>query len=128
MNRVPRGIPLIAYLAFENALLFLVIGLFIGGYAMFGKIESGHYYLGHKGYYTDVSALVFTYSRLHEISALVLAPLAVLATLVSRLRSGRRKSQTASGLAVGGRRVFDVAEGFFWRLYDSWRNPTSSTL
>lgn len=70
-----KRLPLISFwfaaLGFLNGILFIVISLFIGGDAVNGKVEAGHYYLfgysvktGVKGY-TEVSKDLFNYSRSH---------------------------------------------------------------
>src|SRR5262249_53426354 len=60
--------------AILNFVAFLAISLYLGGDAVNGKVEAGHYYLfglrakpWQKGY-TEVSESVFNYSRWHVYS------------------------------------------------------------
>ena len=62
MRNAPAWIVLLAVI---NFLAYVLISLHLGGDAVNGKIDSGHYYLGSHGHYTEVSQRVFTYSRWH---------------------------------------------------------------
>jgi hypothetical protein len=131
---------MISYIAILNFLLFFLIAVVIGGGAIWGKIEEGHYYVGNHGRYTEVGRLVFTYSQLHALSLCITHPLGILAGWILRATGGRRVSLKAVTPAVQPPpsnailnvlyvvrsslwRVVDSAEGFFWRIYDSWRKP-----
>jgi hypothetical protein len=70
-----------------NFVIFVVVALHLGGDAVNGKVEGGHYYLfglqpesRHKGY-TEVSEAVFNYSRWHVYSIFVTWPLMMAAGL-----------------------------------------------
>lgn len=89
--RVILGIGLL------NFAIFVAGALYLGGDAVNGKIEGGHYYLfgvargtGMKGY-TEVSQAVFDYSRWHAYSVFVTWPLALLAAIAEN-RSKKRVS------------------------------------
>ena len=63
-----------------NSLIFVALATYLGGDAINGKSEGGHYYLygvrsesGHK-VYTEVSKSVFSYSKWHAYSVLILSP------------------------------------------------------
>ena len=53
-----------------NALVYLVMGFVVGGWALAGNIVNGQYYLynGSKTSYTPVSSLVYAYSFWHGLS------------------------------------------------------------
>ena len=54
----------------------------LGGDAVSGKAEAGHYYLSNHGRLTEVSGQVFTYSRVHTYSVFITHPLALLAGFI----------------------------------------------
>jgi hypothetical protein len=55
----------IVYVAFVNFAVFWFATVFLGGSAIGGKFEDGHFYLSSKGRYVEVSQDVFTFSRWH---------------------------------------------------------------
>jgi hypothetical protein len=59
-------------MAVLNFLLFCAISVCIGGSAWSGKVEDGRYFLSMNGRLTEVSHGVWTYSRYHEFTMLVL--------------------------------------------------------
>jgi hypothetical protein len=61
--------------AMVNFTAFFIAALVLGGDALNGKVEDGHYYLRNKRKYTEVSRDVWLYSRAHAISVLVTHPL-----------------------------------------------------
>ena len=67
---------------FVNFLVFLAVALYLGGDALNGKEEHGRYFLGSHGHYTEASALVFQYSKVHGRSVEITIPLAILLGLV----------------------------------------------
>jgi hypothetical protein len=85
----------IFFLAIVNWVVFVVIALSIGGDALNGKIEAGHYYLREHGRYTEVSAAVFQYSRIHALSLFVTHPLAMVAA-IWRYRTQERQNGASS--------------------------------
>jgi len=88
-----------------NFLAFGITATGLGGDAVNGRSENGHYYLSSHGKKTEVSEAVFNYSRIHVYSVWITHPLAMVAGLIlSRLngqdRTGKdrvSRSQT-SGL------------------------------
>src|SRR6266516_3997378 len=58
-------------IGFANFLLFLTISQFIGGSALNGMIQNGHYFLGEHGRYVEVSSLAYRYSQIHTYSLVV---------------------------------------------------------
>ncbi len=70
------------FLCLANFFAFVLVAVRIGGDALNGKVEDGHYYLANHGKYTEVSASTFQYSRTHALSIFVTHPLAFIAALV----------------------------------------------
>jgi hypothetical protein len=71
MNKRKKIYALLCFLVMINLFVYFVISDFMGGNAINGKIENGHYYLwgysvtkGSKDF-TEVSKLVFYYSESH---------------------------------------------------------------
>ena len=71
-----------------NFLVFVAISLYLGGDAVNGKAEGGHYYLygyglrtGLKGY-TEVTEQVFNYSKWHVYSIFITWPLVMVGGVV----------------------------------------------
>jgi len=63
------------FLAIINFTLLWITGLSLGGSAVNGKVEHGHYYLGNHGDLTEVTEPTWNYCYYHEISVLVTHPL-----------------------------------------------------
>ena len=82
----------LCFLAVANFLAFAIITSILGGDALNGKIEDGHYYLRYGSRYTEVSAMVFQYSRLHALSLFVTHPLAMFASFLIYRTKSRSKS------------------------------------
>jgi hypothetical protein len=72
-----------------NFLIFVAGAIYLGGDAVNGKVEDGHYYLfgvrteSVRKVYTEVTEPVFTYSRWHVYSIFVTWPLVMAAALAS---------------------------------------------
>lgn len=78
-----------------NFVIFVGVAFYLGGDAVNGKAEGGHYYLygvraenGHK-VYTEVSEAVFNYSKWHVYSILVTWPLMMAAAVASKVLKRR---------------------------------------
>jgi hypothetical protein len=69
-------------LGWLNFMAFWFAAVALGGDAVSGKSEAGHYYLSSHGRLTEVSGPVFAYSRVHTYSVFVTHPLALLAGLI----------------------------------------------
>jgi hypothetical protein len=80
---VQRICNAVLLLAVVNFLAFAIFSSILGGDALTGKIEDGHYYLRYRGKYTEVSPAVFQYSRLHALSLFVTFPLGIFAAFSS---------------------------------------------
>ena len=107
LNRI---CSIVFILGWINGMAFCYIGQRIGGEAIHGKIESGHYYLA-TGYissgfpprpdtphgYVEVSPDVFRYSQIHGYSVLVTFPLGLIACFVAGIHGKRRKYELTNG-------------------------------
>ncbi|WP_342360320.1 hypothetical protein [Terrarubrum flagellatum] len=82
-TRGDRVVYVIVAIAAANFLSFAAISSFIGGDALNGKYEAGHYFLNNHGRLTEVSESVFNYSKWHARSLFLTHPLAILAGLVA---------------------------------------------
>src|SRR5436190_12067325 len=93
MQIAPRTIQRICnvalLLAVVNFLAFMLISSYLGGEALTGKIEDGHYFLRYRSRYTEVSATIFAYTRLHALSLFVTFPLAIVAAFFIYRTSSR---------------------------------------
>ena len=61
-----------------NFVVFVLVAAAIGGDAINGYEEHGRYFLRAHGRTTEVSRSVFTYSKWHAISAIIIHPLMIL--------------------------------------------------
>jgi hypothetical protein len=139
-KRISKICKTIFYVCWVNFLLFGVISVLIGGDALNGRVEDGHFYLGGGGENVEVHCFVFVYSKLHAIVTIGLFPLTMLASLVYWASGGWNKPirvitnavrQPPNGLISSCFyrvkllywRVADSIEGVFWVLLDSWRKP-----
>lgn len=126
----------ISGIAILNFLLFFVIAWLIGGDAVNGKAEGGHYYLANHGQLTEVSYFVYMYSKLHVYSVFITLPLVVLASLLYWLTGGgstRPKAQATNVFQPKNHfgqvfkallwQVTDLLAGLFWLFFDAWRKP-----
>lgn len=69
---------LLGYLAMANFVCFFAVAIYLGGDALNGKSENGHFYLSSHGRLTEVSETVFRYSLLHGISVFLLIGLVLI--------------------------------------------------
>jgi len=75
-----------------NFVAFGIVATCLGGDAVNGRHENGHYFLSSHGKRTEVSAAVFNYSRVHVYSVFITHPLAILSGII--LGSMERKNRT----------------------------------
>jgi len=94
MKDFHKACEIAIFIGVVNFLLFALISAFIGGDAINGKIENGHYYLANHGRLTEVSAFIFGYSQLHIYSLFVTFPLLALASIAYRLTGGENALPT----------------------------------
>ena len=96
---VERFFTAFSALAILNFFVFLGLSAHLGGDAVNGKIETGRYYLcgwnAHTGTrsYTEVSAAVFNYSRMHVYSIFVTWPIMFAWSLALRARERPRRAR-----------------------------------
>jgi hypothetical protein len=70
---------LVIVIGVANFLAFVLVAGAIGGDALNGYIDHGHYFLRNHDLVTEVSRSVFVYSKWHSISTFVTHPLAIVA-------------------------------------------------
>ncbi len=118
-----RYLPhLIVYLGVLNFGLFFVFTFFLGGNALYGKVEAGHYYFGYQDAYIEVIYPIYLISWVQGILFFVSIPLIILAAVLSwGTDYGDHNEYTDYVANLGG--VYGFVEGFFSRLFDSWRKP-----
>ena len=75
-----------------NFLAFGIIAACLGGDAVNGRSENGHYFFSSHGKETEVSAAVFNYSRIHVYSVFITHPLAIVCGII--LGSMERNNRT----------------------------------
>jgi hypothetical protein len=84
-------LKVIAAIGVLTFLTFFAVSFLIGGEAGNGWIENGRYFLrGHGGEPVEVTAALFTFSRVHAFAVLLTFPPALLAWYVLNLRWKRR--------------------------------------
>lgn len=82
-----RICTLVFIMGLVNFAVFMAAAIYLGGDAVNGKVENGHYYLMNHGSHTEVTKAIFTYSRWHVYSVLVTHPSAIVAAFwYNRLR------------------------------------------
>lgn len=91
------------YLAFSlvaigilNFACYVAISLALGGDAVNGKIENGHFYLGEHGHFTEVSSSVYGYSRIHTHSVWITHPLAFVGGFLLYREEQKSKRKSAA--------------------------------
>ena len=73
-----------------NAIICFAGSEYLGGDALNGRVEAGHYFLSDHGRLTEVSQGVFAYSWWHHVSLYALPPLTmVIWAAVSRMKRKR---------------------------------------
>lgn len=83
-----------------NFLTFAIIATRLGGDAVNGRIENGHYFLLSHGKKIEVSENVFNYSLIHTFSVWITHPLAIVAGFI--LSSLDRQNSTGKPHASKG--------------------------
>lgn len=90
MTKLQFILKAIFVLCLTNFLVFWIVGFFLGGGALNGKIEGGRYYLGDRAdhtsreinRFTEVSQTVFAYSLWHGRSLFITHPLLILVGII----------------------------------------------
>ena len=77
------------WIALANFAAFVLLSFHFGGSAGDGKIDGDQYFVGDHGRYVAVSRTIFDFSLRHGRSLLITHPLAAIASLVLRAKTGR---------------------------------------
>jgi hypothetical protein len=79
----------LAAIAIVNFVAFIVIGVYLGGYAR-GHVSGMPYYLQWYGHATEVSRTMFQYSKWHSYAMLTTHAVAIGAWMITRTRPRSR--------------------------------------
>ncbi len=82
MISVYRFCLLLVLFVIVNIACFWFHSLYLGGEAINGRIENGHYFVANHGRLTEVTEVQFTANKLHGLSVLVLFGIGLLANLI----------------------------------------------
>jgi hypothetical protein len=75
----------VVFAGVANFLIFVIGAIYLGGNAMGGESEAGHYFVSEHGHLTEVSRAAYLYSQWHARSILLTHPLVLIcAWLASR--------------------------------------------
>lgn len=85
-----RALLLVIALCALNFVAYVVVAANIGGDALNGEIVGGHFYLGLKGKFTEVTEAAYTYSLWHTYILFASMILCFPAMLMVRLERDRR--------------------------------------
>src|SRR4051812_2892112 len=69
-EEAPVWLRCLGVFALLNFFTFWIGAMLLGGDAVNGKVESGHFFLRSHAHLQEVSASVFFYSRIHCLSAM----------------------------------------------------------
>jgi hypothetical protein len=75
---IPLWFRAVWIVAIVNVAGFWLIAFVSGGDAVNGKEEGGRYFLANSGRYTEVSKVIFEYSRIHAMSVWITTPITML--------------------------------------------------
>jgi hypothetical protein len=92
MNRTERALTVLTFVNFFAA---LALAMFLGGDAFQGRVEDGHYWLGYKGRYQEVSAGTYWFSRLQLFSVFITHPLGMYAQWRGGQRAKKAREEEA---------------------------------
>jgi hypothetical protein len=89
MRRLAFTLVLIGIINFVS---YVIIAMSLGGNAVSGKAEGNKFYLREHGRYTEVSRLVYDYSRYHTYSVWITQPLAMFGVYLLYRQSKKQKA------------------------------------
>ena len=92
-KEAPIWLRCVVVLALVNFLTFWVGAMLLGGDAVNGKIENGHYFLRSHAHLQEVSSSVFFYSKIHCLSAMAGIVLSMIAVVQFNYRSRANSSK-----------------------------------
>ena len=81
------------FLGVLNFFVFFVESLRLGGDALNGYRQDGHWFLGAHGQYREVTEYVWNWSRFHAMSLFVTHPLAILAAWMAARERKRAEDE-----------------------------------
>ena len=87
---MPRGRRLFYWAALINFVLFVAGTFVLGGDALNGHVDGGHYFVGSHHHFTEVSRAAYWYSAIHALSVVVTLPIAAVMALSARAYLKRR--------------------------------------
>ena len=70
-KEAPTWLRCLGVFALVNFFAFWIAAVLLGGDAVNGKIENGHYFLRSHAHLREVSSSIFFYSTIHCVSAMV---------------------------------------------------------
>lgn len=88
-----RAALLVIALCALNFVTYIIAAANIGGDAVNGKIVGGHFYLGEKGNFTEVTEAVYTYSLWHTYIVFASVALFFPAMVMMRFEQDRRRRE-----------------------------------
>ena len=84
-RRSDRWLKWLAIAAGLNVGVCVLPLVMLGGFAFAGKVVAGHYFLGFRGSFTEVSRATYRFNLWHEVSV----PLGIFPFVVWMLRNAR---------------------------------------
>jgi hypothetical protein len=82
----PIWLRCLSIFVFGNFITFWIGVVYLGGDAVNGKIDQGHYFLASHGHFTEVSKAIYTYSKIHCLTAVAGIPLLMIVVVQYNLR------------------------------------------
>jgi hypothetical protein len=79
-------LALVIRIGVANFFLFILGAIFLGGDALSGRAENGHYFVSSHGALTEVSAFAWAYSLVHLCSNFATFPASLVASLIALFR------------------------------------------
>jgi len=103
---------------FLNFFTFLAVSGFLGGDALNGKQESGKYYVGSHGKYTEVSTPLYAFSGVQALTTIMLhVPALLCLVLVGRRWKGKTTSMWSTGCSFGQWALILGLPAFWWGAF-----------
>jgi len=99
MEELPIWLRILIVVGMLNFFTFIAGITRFGGDALNGYARDGHYFLGSKGSYTEVSREVWQYSYYHGTSVSITHPLMIVAAALWYTYGRKRRSEYAGSSA-----------------------------
>lgn len=84
LSRYSTSAKIFGVIALLNFFSFFISYLVLGGDALNGHVDSGHYFLSDHGKLTETTEEIFRYSKIHGASLSVTHPLAMIFGWIGR--------------------------------------------